>query len=290
MKKITRRAFLKKSIQLSLYTILTTGVGYYYARYIEPRMLSVSYHTLRSPLIPKGFEGMKIVQFSDLHLGYHYSLAQLCKVVNKINDQKPDIVLFTGDLVDNYQTYPYTSEIAPILKAIEAPFGKLAIYGNHDHGGYGTNLYRSIMNKSGFQILQNEEKTIRLLDGSQLSILGIDDLILGQPQLEKTMQKASNNVYAITLVHEPDIASAIANYPVNLQLSGHSHGGQVQIPFIGSIITPPLAKQYTDGFYTVKGDSGNELIVYVNRGLGTTRIPFRCFARPEIAVFTLKHG
>lgn len=87
------------------------------------------------------------------------------------------------------------------------------------------------MRESGFELLQNKEKRIRLLDSNEISIFGLDDILLGKPKIEKTLQHAQKNIYNIVLVHEPDIAPQIATYPINLQLSGHSHGGQVQIPF-----------------------------------------------------------
>lgn len=268
-----------------LYSIITTSVGYYYAKYIEPHLLSFTEHTLKSQLIPKSFHGMKILQFSDLHLGYYFSLQHLSQIVSKINAVKPDIVLFTGDLIDNYQTYTDTPFVASILKNIQAPFGKFSIYGNHDHGGYGTEYYEHIMRESGFELLLNSEKRIRLLDNSEISIFGLDDILLGKPKIKETLQRARKNIYNIVLVHEPDIAPQIATYPVNLQLSGHSHGGQVQIPFLGAIITPALAKNYVEGFYRIQ-----DLALYVNRGLGRTRVPFRFMAKPEITIFTLQHS
>ncbi|PQZ58916.1 MULTISPECIES: metallophosphoesterase [Bacillus] len=285
MKQMTRRNFLKTGIRTCLYTLITTSIGYYYAKYIEPHCLSVVQHTLKSPLIPKSFHGMKIIQFSDLHLGYYFSLQHLSQIVFKINAEKPDIVLFTGDLIDNYQTYTETPFVASILRNIEAPFGKFSIYGNHDHGGYGTEYYDHIMLESGFQLLKNKEKRIRLLDNSEISIFGIDDILLGKPKIEETLRRAQQNIYTIVLVHEPDIAPQIAKYPINLQLSGHSHGGQVQLPFLGAIITPALAKHYIEGFYTIR-----DLTLYVNRGLGRTRVPFRFMAKPEITLFTLQNS
>ncbi|KEK25925.1 metallophosphoesterase [Bacillus gaemokensis] len=284
MKQITRRNFIKAGIRTGLYTCITAGLGYYYAKYIEPNFLSLTHHTLQSPLIPKNFHGMKIIQFSDLHLGYYFSLQHLADIVSKINETTPDIVFFTGDLIDNYQTYSETPFVSSILRNIHAPFGKFAIYGNHDHGGYGTEYYDQIMNDADFELLQNAEKRIRLLDNSEISIFGIDDMLLGKPEIHATLQRAKNDIYTIVLVHEPDIAPQIAKFPVNLQLSGHSHGGQVQIPFLGALITPALAKHYIEGFYPI-----HDLLLYVNRGLGRTRVPFRFMARPEITLFTLNH-
>ncbi|WP_028411053.1 metallophosphoesterase [Bacillus sp. 123MFChir2] len=286
MNPITRRNFIKKGIRTLLYTCITTGTGYYYAKFIEPSLLSFTNHTLHSPLIPQGFNGVKIVQFSDLHLGYYYSLQQLSKVVTKINEKKPDIVFFTGDLIDNYQTYEDTPFVSSILQTIHAPLGKFAIFGNHDHGGYGTEYYGHIMKQSGFEILQNTEKRIRLLDGSEISIFGIDDIMLGNPDIHGILKQAQDYLYTIVLVHEPDVAPHIANFPINLQLSGHSHGGQVQFPFFGAIITPTFAKHYIEGFYHIK--KKYELLLYVNRGIGTTRVPFRFLAKPEITLFTLQ--
>ncbi|WP_242270864.1 metallophosphoesterase [Bacillus cereus group sp. BfR-BA-01310] len=285
MKQITRRKFLKVGIRTCLYSFITASIGYYYAKYIEPHCVSFTKHTLKSPLIPGSFHGMKILQFSDLHLGYYFSLQQLSQIVSKINAEKPDIVLFTGDLIDNYQTYTEAPFVASILKNIKAPFGKFSIYGNHDHGGYGTEYYDHIMRESGFELLQNKETRIRLLDNSEISIFGIDDILLGKPKIEETLQHAQQNIYTIVLVHEPDIAPKIATYPINLQLSGHSHGGQVQLPFLGAIITPALAKYYIEGFYNHRN-----LTLYVNRGLGRTRVPFRFMAKPEITLFTLQHS
>ncbi|PGO27782.1 metallophosphoesterase [Bacillus cereus] len=285
MKKITRRNFLKAGIRTCLYSVITASIGYYYAKYIEPYLLSFTQHTLTSQLIPKSFHGMKILQFSDLHLGYYLSLQHLSQIVSKINAANPDIVLFTGDLIDNYQTYTDTPFVASILKNIQAPFGKFAIYGNHDHGGYGTEYYDHIMRESGFELLQNSEKRIRLLDNSEISIFGLDDILLGKPKIAETLQQARQNTYNIVLVHEPDIAPQIATYPINLQLSGHSHGGQVKIPFLGAIVTPSLAKHYIEGFYSIQ-----DLSLYVNRGLGRTRVPFRFMSKPEITLFTLQHS
>lgn len=285
MKMMNRRTFCKKGISWLCYSILTTSVGYIYARFIEPTMLTVSYHTLSSPLLGSGLENIKIVQFSDCHLGYHYSLSQLDTVVKKVNEQHPDIIIFTGDLIDDQQSYNETEQIAPILRRMQSSLGKFAIYGNHDHGGYGTDIYAQIMQEAGFQLLQNEEKRIQLVNGSEIALIGIDDIMLGHPKIEQTIRKAKGQVYTILLVHEPDVAPTIANYPIHLQLSGHSHGGQVQLPYFGPIITPPLAQKYVEGFYHLAGEY--PLTIYVNRGLGTTRVPFRFLAKPELTVFNL---
>ncbi|MCZ0754272.1 metallophosphoesterase [Anoxybacillus sp. J5B_2022] len=281
---MTRRTFLQKSIASLLGGIAITSFGYYYARFIEPKRLTVTNHTIYHPLIPKSFDGIKIVQFSDTHLGYHFSLAELRHIVNRINDLQPDIVFFTGDLMDKPNQYHSPHDITPILAKIRAPLGKFCIYGNHDHGGYGTDLYRKIMTKAGFRMLVNEHMFIEQIDRSKIAIVGADDLMLGKPDFEKMFQHIPPSTYTILLLHEPDGANEAARYRVHLQLSGHSHGGQIQLPFIGPLVTPPLAVQYYEGFYQIQ-----DMTLYVNRGLGTTRMPFRFLTPPELTVFTLKH-
>lgn len=284
-KKLTRRSFFKKVISYSITGVLTTTLGYSYARYFEPKQLDILKKEIAHPLIPKGFNGAKIIQFSDTHLGFSYSLSQLERLVANLNGFSPDIVIFTGDLIDKPHQYKKAKSIIPILKNIEAPLGKLAIFGNHDHGGNGTNIYRSIMEAAGFRILQNESVRIKLIDNSQIIIAGIDDCILGKPSIQQALPKQSNTTYTILLAHEPDIATEAAEYNIHLQISGHSHGGQIKIPLYGPLYTPPLGEKYFEGLYVV---GKNKMQLYVNRGLGTTRLPLRFLSKPELTIFTLR--
>lgn len=262
---------------------ISSGVGYWYARYIEPKQIKRESHVISNDRIPKGFSGMKVVQFSDTHVGHHFDKKDLENVVTKINDEEPDIVFFTGDLMDDPLNYQHADHLISILHKIKAPLGKFAIYGNHDHGGYGTETYDEIMVASGFTVLMNENTYIELIDKSRIYIAGVDDLMLGRPDFRTTMQGIPEDAYSILLAHEPDAAKEISEeFHASLQLSGHSHGGQVQLPFIGPLITPPLGTKYYEGIYQLNG-----LTLYVNRGLGTTRQPFRFLAPPEITVFTL---
>lgn len=283
---ITRRKFLKGLAGAFVSLFGMTSGGYVYAHQIEPSLLDIKEIEIHHPLIPKSFNDLKIIQFSDTHLGFQYSLNQLDKLVGKINSLQPDVVLFTGDLMDNPNRYKEFNNISPILKKLKAPQGKFCIYGNHDHGGYGSTLYRNIMRSSDFTLLLNEARPIKHKDGSQIYFIGIDDATLGMPDLYQAMKNTPNNVFKILLSHAPDLADAASNYDIHWQLSGHSHGGQVKIPFIGPLYTPPFARKYTEGYYLIK----EKLNLYVNRGLGTTRLPFRLMATPELTIFTLKSG
>lgn len=270
----------------TLFTLIAAGTGgYYYAREIEPKLLEINRQSITHSLIPRGFDQFKIVQFSDTHLGFQYSIEQLKKLIERINQLEPDIVLFTGDLMDQPNKYEKRGDIAPILQKLQAPFGKFAVYGNHDHGGYGTDIYRDIMEDCGFILLQNDSREIKLLDGSVIHICGLDDALLGKPNLVQSTNGLPGDTFNILLSHEPDIAIQAASYNVHLQLSGHSHGGQVRIPFVGALYTPPYSDIYHEGLYEIENTV--PMLLYVNRGLGTTRLPFRFFSKPEITLFTL---
>jgi uncharacterized protein len=286
-KKITRRIFLKRFTQFSLVSLASSLFGYTYARKVEPTLLDIVEHDLVSSYLPTDFNGVKIVHFSDTHLSDYYSLQQLEKLVQTINEQKPDIVIFSGDLIDNFRTYTEINKVAPILKNIQSTLGKFAIYGNHDHGGYGTQKYQEIVEEADFHLLVNETIPVRLPSGGSINVAGLDDFMLGKPQIEQTLQRLNEKDFNLLLVHEPDIADRLKKYPIDLQLSGHSHGGQVQIPFYGPIITPPLSKKYVEGFYTIP-NSSTRTKLYVNRGIGTVHIPCRFLCMPELTVFTLK--
>jgi uncharacterized protein len=283
--KLTRRSFIKRTVGSFLALAGTSAGGYYYARNIEPRMLDITRHKIKSENIPSGFNGTKIIQFSDTHLGFQYEADQLEKLVSKINGMQPDMIFFTGDLLDDPRTYSNPDTIITMLKKLTAPLGKFAVYGNHDHGGYGSDLYKEIIEKSGFKLLLNSSEEITLLGGSSIAVAGIDDAMLGKPDISAAIKKIPKNTFTILLSHAPDKADEASLYPIDLQLSGHSHGGQIQLPFYGPWVTPPYAEKYVEGFYRL--GSSETMSLYVNRGLGTTRMPFRFLSQPELTLFTL---
>lgn len=281
---MNRRSFLKRFIGSTVALFGISSGGYYYAREIEPTTLQITKEYITSPNIPISFNQLKIIQFSDTHLGFHYTLAQLEKLITTINELEPDVIVFTGDLIDEPQTYTETQSLIKILQKLQATHGKFWIYGNHDHGGYGTDIIKNIMDQAAFQLLQNSHTTITL-ENEQLVLAGIDDTILGTPDLEKSLKNSNPELFTILLAHAPDFADITVNHPVDVQLSGHSHGGQVRLPFIGHLYTPIHAEKYTQGKYTL--DDG-KLLLYVNQGIGTTRLPFRFFCKPELHLFTLQ--
>lgn len=284
--KISRRRFLKKAGKTTFVLLTASIASHMYMKYIEPKWIETVRMEISHPLIPKSFNRFKIVQFSDTHLGYHFDSEQLKRTVEIISRENPDLIVFSGDLVDNLFTFFHWDETILLLNELSAPKGKFAVYGNHDHGGWGSEKYKQIMESGGFTLLKNESVFIKNDEDDHIMLAGVDDAMLGKPDLKETFALLPTDTFTILISHAPDLADEVARFPVHFQLSGHSHGGQVQIPLAGPLITPPYGKKYVEGFYRVRKDFS----VYVNRGLGTTRLPYRFFSRPEITVFTLKRA
>jgi predicted MPP superfamily phosphohydrolase len=252
---------------------------------VEPNFLKVHYENINNSYISEGSKELKIVQFSDMHVSEYFDEEDIRCVVKKINEENPQIVVFTGDLIDAYNKYENKSNINLIWEAlgdIKATIGKYAIYGNHDYGGGAEQVYKTIMENSGFTILKNEKIA---LDDYNINIIGMDDSIFGKFEKNKLIEMLDNEKYNIVLSHEPDVIDYLLEYDVDLFLSGHSHGGQVNLPFINYL--PPLAKKYKGGIYNF--NNYRQTLLYVNVGLGTSQIPLRFMAPPELAVFVLNN-
>lgn len=276
-----------KLFKLVFSLLLLTGCLLFYAIFIEPNVIlteTVSFeNTSLNPTATS--QPLKIIQFSDTHLGFHFDLAQLEKTVQLINQNQPDLVVFTGDLIDHAKSYDSIDQIAPILAQIQAPLGKFAVYGNHDYGGGAARHYAEIMADSGFTLLVNDVVSLTLPDGRQMQIGGLDEVMLGKPDPEKVIAQFSDLDYNLLLLHEPDIIQHFLSSPPNLALAGHSHGGQVQIPFYGPLLTTAYAQDYIEGTYPMGDD--NQHHIYVNTGLGTTKLPLRFANFPIISIITI---
>lgn len=282
----TSKIFIISCISIVMITVSL----YFYATEIERKLVTVTWNEIEAATIPKEFNNKRILQFSDVHLGPEFSLKQLDNLVEKMNELRPDIVVFTGDLIDKFGSYNAEREEAKgILQKIHAPLGKYAVFGNHDRGGGGSLFYKKYMEESGFSVLVNEVQKIKVDNGNYITISGLDDFLLGKPQIDSTLKNLKQKDFNMLLVHEPDVVDKVGRYPVDFQMSGHSHGGQVQIPFVGPLITTKLAEKYVEGMYELEG-KGKPLYLYVNRGIGTTRMPVRFWSVPELAVFVLKQN
>lgn len=275
---------MKKFVKIiGLIILVTLAIGIY-STYIERNLLVVKEKNINLNKGGSKSENMKIIQITDTQLGEFYNLEDLEKVVKKINSLNPDIVVFTGDLIDNASKYKDLNKVSDVLAQIKCKVGKYAIYGNHDYGGGAVRYYSDIMNKAGFTVLKNDSVSIDF-KGKKINIFGGDDALMGNHNAEKTMEKVNKDETNILLLHEPDLIDKYKNYPIDLALAGHSHGGQVYIPFYGPIKKNELAKKYSKGMYQINNSFKTSL--YVSSGLGNTKVPFRLFNIPEIVIFNI---
>ena len=276
---------MKKFFSLLSIVLFIIAAVFVYARFIEPNLLTVHYENIKNSCINEERDELKILQFSDMHISKYFDEKDIKKVVEKINEEKPDVVFFTGDLIDEYSSYEKKDRINEIweeLSLINAPLGKYAVYGNHDYGGGAEYVYKNIMENSGFVLLKNEKITLK---DYNINIIGMDDSIFGEIEKEKIIGFLDEDSYNIVLSHEPDVVDSMLEYNIDLFISGHSHGGQVNLPVIKFL--PPLRQKYTGGMYTF--NNFRQTMLYVNIGLGTSKIPLRFMAPPELTVLTINN-
>lgn len=251
-----------------------------YARFIEPNRLTVKQ---MSDVSYSMKEEITVAVFADTHFGFQYDTENFQKVVDKVNENPPDILLFAGDLIDNLNEYSgSTSEISRKLSMMKANMGKYAVFGNHDYGGGAQYKYKDIMKAGGFKVLVNETVTFKK---NNLRLIGIDDLLIGYGD-PSVVNQADKNMYNLVLCHEPDIVDRISNSSTDYMVAGHTHGGQIRVPFYTEKFLPSYGEKYVKGEY--KLNNKNETILYVTSGLGTTKIPARLGAVPELTYITIK--
>src|SRR4051812_22558880 len=263
---------------------LLLGGGLAYARKVEPEDVEVTSVSLVLPRLEARFDGYQIAQISDFHTDNWMSPGRVLRLVNLVNAEEPDLVAITGDFA-TYSRFRSLIRhalglVAP-LHRLHAPDGVVAVLGNHDYKT-DARAIRRVLARSGVIELCNTALTLRR-DGAALHLCGVDDMQEGTVDLDLVLRRLPEEGAAVLLAHEPDFAneSAVAGR-FDLQLSGHSHGGQVGLPLIRFLFLPKLSRRYPSGLYRV-----GSMYLYTNRGLGAhPRIRFNC--RPEITVFTLR--
>jgi predicted MPP superfamily phosphohydrolase len=277
---LTRRALLKNMMMAAAGLFVMGSGTSAYSFFYERFRYEVRHVQLAFPNLPAAFSGLRIVQFSDTHLGHYFDNDNLSTVVDRLKSLRADLICFTGDLfdVDIGNDSERTTEL---LAALQAPLGKWASLGNHDYWA-GPSPVSRVLEKAGFHVLNNSSQTVQR-GADSIRIAGIEDWLKGKPDLDMTLG-GTDDAFTLLLAHEPDIADLTKRYPVDLQLSGHSHGGQVLLPGLTALAAPPKGRKYMAGLYEFPE---SRLKLYTTRGIGTTNIPFRLFCRPEITVLTL---
>lgn len=224
-----------------------------------------------------------IVHFSDVHYNRAITKKKIMDIVNEINLINPDIVVFTGDLVDkdmnlNKSDYEFLTES---LSNMQAKYGKYAVLGNHDYLVKDEVL--KIFNDSEFEYLENAYEIITSSGGDEILVSGIGNATYNLDDVDKTFDEVKDAGYKLVLMHEPDVSDDIINsYDVDLILGGHSHNGQIRLPLIGALYTPEGAKKYYDEYYRVNG-----IDIFVSSGIGVSNIDMRLFNKPSIHFYRI---
>lgn len=270
---------------------LTCGLaagGFAYASVLETTTIVTETVDFRLKRLGPEFDGLRVVQISDLHFRPYTGEREIAATVRAVNAARPDVIVLTGDYVTStwvfhlgQRTADGIEECAEILRGLSAPLGVYATLGNHDWGTDPDRIAETLR-AVGITVLRNEAVVIER-GPSRLWIAGTDCAYVNQADFDRTLSPIRDEDAVLLLAHEPDVADEAAKYPIDLQLSGHSHGGQIVAPLIGSPHFPRLGRKYVRGRYTL----GN-LEVYTNRGIGVVALPLRYQAPPEVTLIRLQ--
>lgn len=278
---------MKKIVRFFLIIFLFITITIIYARYGGTSGLITKEYKIESSLIGEDFDGLKVVHFSDLHYLRVTNNDKLKEIVDEINLIKPDIVFFTGDLIDKDFTLTDKDKDDLIngLSSIKAKYGKYAVLGNHDYVK-NIEIFKDIYSNSNFNLLQNSYDIIYSSNNDKLFIGGVDNYSYNEADINKVMEYFNDNSdisYKIILVHEPDyIDNILTSYNVNLVLAGHSHNGQINIPYIKNFFLPYGSRKYYENYYKV-----NDTDLYISSGIGESSVNFRLFNKPSINFYRI---
>jgi uncharacterized protein len=259
-----------------------------YATRIEPTWLEVNHLQIPIANLPPAFTGLRIVQMSDFHGSRQVTPAYLEEAVELAHSQRPDVIVLTGDFV--HKGFRHVAQVAETLGRLHAPSGVFAVLGNHDFSvrtALGVRRHQHLhqavadaLRGQGIRVLQNECQTLTRA-GQHLYLAGVDDLWSRVCDLERTLGGLSTAVPRVLLAHNPCTVEHLQGHRCDLILSGHTHGGQVNVPGFGRLALGPRGRRYAAGLYQVENTA-----LYVNKGIGFS-FRMRFGVRPEVAVLTL---
>jgi uncharacterized protein len=285
---LTRRRFLQGAVVLAAASTLALAEDGVIREPNHPRLVRVELPLARWPA---ALDGFTIAQLSDFHYDEYFSAAPLRAAIEIVNRLHPDLVVLTGDFV----TVPVLGGFrhvkkraawvidpcAGLLAQLNARLGMFAVLGNHDVDSDAPRIVATLQSH-GITVLHNASLPIEQA-GARFWLSGLDSAMEGKPNLDLALRQVPQNEPVVLLVHEPDFADRAVLHSVDLQLSGHSHGGQIWLPGIGAPWLPEFARKYPRGLYTI-----GPLTLYTNFGLGTIRLPVRLNCPPEVTLFTLR--
>lgn len=284
---LTRRQFLATSA-LGAAGLAAIGGG---ALYRGTTHLQITRFDLRLRRLPARLDGLRIVQLSDFHYDRYVDVRVIHSAVGAANQLQPDLVVLTGDFVTQG---PFAGRYdraaardadpcSQILAGLRSRLGVFAILGNHDYYT-DPDVVAEILGSRGFHVLRNQAFALER-EGARLWLAGVNDVVAGADDLELALREVPAGEAVVLLAHEPDFADWVPPQRVDLQLSGHSHGGQIVLPIVGPPYLPPLARKYPWGLRRL-----GPLTLYTNRGVGTITLPIRYNCPPELTLFTLRSG
>lgn len=285
-RRITRRSFL---------TLAASSLGGFalYSGEIARHELHVETYTVHLPRLPDSFRGMRIAQISDIHFVEFTESFFLREVVERVNSLKPDVVVLTGDFVtygpirwpreEAHKRFAlrHMPECASILSDIRCPL-RYATLGNHDMMVGGRSVCGDLVNQ-GLPVLRNTAVPLER-NGQRLWLVGLGSACAKDADPDRAIPGSvlRDKEPMIVLAHEPDILPTVAQFGADLMLSGHTHGGQVRVPYMPPAFLPDYGRKYIEGWF---GYGSTQL--YVNRGIGTIGVPMRLNCPPEITLLTL---
>jgi predicted MPP superfamily phosphohydrolase len=277
---MNRRTFLRGLAA----SALVVGCGpLLYAGIIEPNVVEVTRQEVPIRGLGMGLDGLRVAQISDLHMGMFLSRAQLSRTFDLLLAERPDLILITGDyLTEGGDISGALDDLSATLGRLSAAASVMTVLGNHDHGS-GESALRALLREQGVIELPN---TILPYErgGDRLYIAGVDSVGTGHQDLGMVVKMAPTDAPVILMTHEPDMAQYSGpSGKFAMHIAGHSHGGQIRLPLLGSPMLPWMGRIYSNGMYRV-----GEMWHYTNRGIGTTYVPFRFNCPPEISIFTLR--
>jgi predicted MPP superfamily phosphohydrolase len=252
-----------------------------YATLVEPRWLQTTRTRVHHPGLHPSLEGFRVALLTDLHAGGVTPLSTVRRAVRMAMRERPDLVALTGDFAADDS--PGFGHVLRALRGLEAPYGVWAVPGNHDYT-VGIDRWRAeVGGDPGITDLTNRAEVLDVR-GARLCVSGVDDWSFGDPSLAR-LPPPEQRDFTLLLAHDPDQAEKArrAYDAVDLIVSGHTHGGQVRLPFVGAVLNPAERDDlYEEGLRRRPWTQ-----VYTSRGVGTVHLPVRFLCRPEVALLTL---
>ncbi|MDP9039558.1 MAG: metallophosphoesterase [Acidobacteriota bacterium] len=283
--KLSRRMFLLGS------GAAAGAVGFaLYSSEIARHEISVVDQAVAIRRLPPAFHGFRIVQISDIHFDEYTEPSFVRGIVERVNQLAPDLLLLTGDFV-SYGPLPLSFGVAAAPRCAEVLRGlacpqRFAVMGNHDTA-VGVPIVIDALSQVQIPTLLNNYVPIER-HGQRLWLCGVADPATSKPDLYYAIPPKPDGP-VILMAHAPDFADQVIFHPrghiVDLMLSGHTHGGQIRLPLLGAFVLPSGGRKYVEGMFRLE-----QMQLYVNRGIGTTGVPFRLNCPPEITLFTLVEG